>query len=132
MQKDDGAHRFTLRFEHKRTIEVLLKMRRIDWAAFEISIGRNMFDWLEFLGNFAPDVVKDLCLSRQILCPVRAIEFFGAQFMRHVGVPGFERQSPLRIVDADGKKRQHSDAEQSPRNFCPLENFPPHWQTNSL
>ena len=126
MQKHDSTDRLSLRLEHKRTIEILRKVSRIDRTALKIPIGRHTTGRIELPGYLALDVVEDLGLSRQIFRPIGRIELFPAQFMRNMGVPGFEWQSPLQIVDADGKERQQGHAEQCPRDFHKSEYFRSH------
>ena len=110
MQKHDSTDRLSLRLEHKGPIEILHKVPRIDRTALKIPIGRHTIGRIELLGNLALDVVEDPGLSRQIFRPIGRIELFRAQFVRNVGMPRFEWQSPLRIVDADGKERQQGHA----------------------
>jgi hypothetical protein len=81
-------------------------MRRVDRTTVKISIGRHTIACLKFLRYLAPDVVKDFRLGCQILLPIRVLELFRAHFVRHEGVPWFEWQSPLCIVNADGRKSQ--------------------------
>ena len=103
VQKHDGTDRFSVRLEHEGAIEVLDKMRRIDRTTVKIAVGRHTIARLELLGHLALDVVEDRRFGGEILRPVGSIELVGMQFMRHVGVPWFERESPLRVVDADRK-----------------------------
>ena len=117
MQKHDSTDRLSLRLEHKRTIEILRKVSRIDRTALKIPIGRHTIGRIELPGYLALDVVEDPGLGRQIFRPIGRIELFPAQFMRNIGMPGFERQSPLRIVDADGKERQQGPRRAMPGNF---------------
>ena len=111
MQKHDSTDRLSLWLEHKGPIEILREVPRIDRTALKIPIGRHTTGRIELPGDLALDVVKDPGLSRQIFRPIGRIELFPAQFMRNMGVPRFEWQSPLRIVDADSKERQQGHAE---------------------
>ena len=123
MQKYDSTDRLSLRLEHKGPIEILRKVPRIDRTALKIPIGRHTIGRIELPRNLTLDVVEDPGLSRQIFRPIGRIELFPTQFMRNVGVPWLEWQSPLRVIDADGKERQQGHAEQSPTIFTYLKTF---------
>ena len=126
MQKHDSTDRLSLRLKHKGTIEILRKVPRIDRTALKIPIGRHTIGRIELPGYLALDVVEDPGLSRQIFRPIGRIKLLPAQFMRNMGVPGFEWQSPLRIIDADGKQRQQGHAEQCTGDFHKSVYFRPH------
>ena len=55
----------------------------------------------------------------------------GYHGLRNVGVPWFKWRSLLRVVNADGKKRQQRDAEQRRSDFRPLECIRFHCPINS-
>ena len=115
MQKYHGSDWSYLGFEHIGSVPVLRKAFRIDGTAFEIAIDRYALVRVEYLTDVTLHIRENLVFGLEIIRPIGVIESFACQLVRDVGVPGLQRWSTLRIIDAE-RQEPHDDHDEQQRN----------------
>ena len=103
MEEDDGTGGASIRLQNVGPVPVLREMARIDRTAFEIPVDRDAILLWKPLRDLGPHGIEDGFFGLQVPRPICFIEFMCMQFVRHIGMPGLQRRSNLRLVSPSRK-----------------------------